>query len=99
MADKKWVKVELGNTHDFNVEPEFVGVLTGVENEVGPNKSKLYSFEKQGGEKVSIWGSAVIDSRLKSVAIGSEIKIVSKGEVENKATGRTYKDYQIFIAQ
>lgn len=63
------------------------GVLIHKEPEVGENKSWMYSIETPEGVK-SVWGSAILDSRMKLVKIGNKVKITYKGIGESKKAGR-----------
>ena len=54
------------------------GVLVYKEDNVGENKSWMYNIETKDGLK-SVWGSAVLDSRMKFVNIGNKILITYKG--------------------
>lgn len=92
----EWEKIEQAPTHDFEAEKELIGVFTGVEENVGSNNSNLYSLEKGNGERISFWGSTLLDSRMKNTQIGQEIKIVYKGKVKNEKSGRTYKNFEVF---
>ena len=83
-----WKKVEPSPAHDFEKEPEFIGVFISREEHVGPNDSNLYTFEKKGGENISIWGSTVLDTRLKNVKEGEEVKIVYKGLAKEAKRGQ-----------
>lgn len=82
-----WTKVEMSPSHDFEKEKELEGVLTGVQTDVGPNASTLYEIEKKSGGNVAVWGSTVLDSRMKNVKIGEEVKIVSTGVAKEAKRG------------
>ena len=95
MAD--WTKVEMSPSHDFEKEKELEGVLTSVQANVGPNASTLYEVEKKGGGNVAVWGSTVLDSRMKNVKIGEELKIVFKGLAQEAKRGQNRaKLYDVF---
>jgi len=94
-----WQKIEPETTSDiwdFDKNPELIGEFVGKQENVGANNSNLYTFKTETGELVSVWGSAVIDTRLKNVQEGDKIKIVYLGETRSQKTGRTYKDYEIY---
>lgn len=96
MADK-WQEVSQTETHDFSGGP-LIGVYTGNETKVGPNESNLYHFDRADGKSVAVWGSAVIDSRMSRVAIGTEAKIEYLGIKKNPKTGHEYKEYKVYTA-
>ena len=83
---------------DFAKGAYLVGVLMEKRTGVGANNSNLYVIEKKGGEKVSLWGSALIDSRLQNKEIGQEMAIVYNGKTKSDKTGREYHDYSFHFA-
>lgn len=95
-----WKKVEPGvNSETWKPEKEgdeIVGVLKDAQDEVGPNKSRVYTISTDDGT-FSVWGSTVLDNRMKNVAIGEEVKIVYKGMAKSeKRKGAEYKDWDVF---
>ena len=92
-----WKKVEMSPSHDFEKEKEVEGVLTNVQQDVGPNASTLYELEKTNGENIAIWGSTVLDSRMKNVKIGEELKIKFLGLAKESKTGQNpAKLFEVF---
>lgn len=92
-----WKKIEQSPAHDFEEKPEFIGVFTYKEENVGPNSSTLWHFEEKGGEDVAIWGSTVLDSRLKHVKEGEEVRIVFVGLAKEAKRGQNKaKLYDVF---
>ena len=92
--------VEVGNTPptvDWDKEAEFVGSFVEKREGVGKNNSNAYIFERQdGGEQVTVWGSAILDDRLTSLQAGQLTKINYLGFVKSKdASGRSYKNYTV----
>ena len=96
MAEHKWKKVETSPTWDFREDKEFEGIFVGVETEVGPNKSNLYSFKTENGIVISVWGNTILDTRFKNLEVGDWVRIVYKGKTESPKTGRTYHDFDVF---
>jgi hypothetical protein len=93
----EWRKVEMSPSHDFEKEKELEGVLTAIQTDVGPNASTLYEFEKKNGENTAVWGSTVLDSRMKNVKIGEEVKIVYAGLAKESKKGQNKaKLYDVF---
>ena len=75
------------------VGDEIEGRYVGKNEKSGNMKSPMYVLEVEG-EKVGIWGSAVIDGRFEKIAIGKMVGIEYLGEKQSKR-GNTYKDYFI----
>lgn len=93
----KWEEVKPAPTHDFAKDKEVVGRLIRVEEKVGPNESMLYTLKKVDGSQIAVWGSTVLDTRMKNVEIGEEVKIVFTGTEKSKTAGRQpYKVFTVF---
>ena len=99
-----WTKVEptsdgqqkAWSTKDWEKNKTLQGVLTGVRENVGPNQSKIWTIEEPDGNRIDIWGTAVLDIRLADIPQGSEVKIEYFGSEKNPATGRTYKKFEVW---
>lgn len=78
---------------------EIMGILTDKQEQVGPNNSMYYTVEKKDNhEVVGIWGSTALDTKMKKVHVGQEIRIVYKGKLKStKRAGATYKDFDVFF--
>ena len=96
MADN-WEKIEIGDVWDFEKEDTLIGVFVDKQEGVGPNNSMLYEIELKDGKRVSIWGSTVLDVRLKNLEVGEEIKIVYLGMAKSQhRKGAEYKNYDVW---
>ena len=81
----------------YENEGEFIeGILVNKESEVGENKSWMYSVETPEGVK-SVWGSAVLDSRMALVKIGNKVKITYKGLGEAKSGRKAPKIFKVEV--
>lgn len=70
---------------EFKNDGDFVeGFLIRKEADVGENKSWLYSIETSSNGVKSVWGSAILDTRMAFVKVGDKIKITFKGLGEAK---------------
>lgn len=95
--DKGWEEALPGGTWKPQEEgDEIVGTLVDVQSEVGVNGSMLYTLENKDGERVNVWGSAVLDPRMRGVKLNSEVKIVYKGLGEKKGGKQAPKLFQVF---
>ena len=63
------------------------GELLRVQDNVGPNASKLYSIDTPEGVK-SVWGATILDERMALVKVGDKVKITFKGLSEQKTKGK-----------
>lgn len=75
-------------------QPEISGVLKEIQEDVGPNNSRIYVLGTPEGD-VSIWSTTVLDSKLKDIPVGTFIQIEYLGQKTNEKNGRTFKDFRI----
>ena len=82
---------------EYKNDGDFIeGILVRSQKDVGINKANLYSIEIPDGMK-SVWGSAILDSRMALVKIGSKIKITYKGLAEAKAGQHAAKIFKVEV--
>ena len=95
-----WKKVEMGDAWDYkNAKKgsEVIGLFVGKEENVGENNSIVYTLESPSGEMISIWGSTVLDLRLKNIKVGEEVRIVYLGQLESeKRKGKFYHNFDVY---
>ena len=78
-------------------DDEVVGILVDVETGVGRNGSTMYTVEQSSNhETVNIWGSTVLDSRMKGIKVGEEVRIVYKGLGDKQPGKNPPKLWQVF---
>ena len=70
------------------------GILQAKVPEVGPNESTVYVILKDG-VKFGIWGSAVLDKRMRSVQPQDEVMVIYLGEAVAPKSNREYHDYKV----
>jgi len=98
--EKEWEEQKGGDLLTLGPEkPKFRGVfLDKKENQGDENNSTIYNFTMDDGSIVGFWGSTVLDTKLRRVQEGDEVKIEYVGEVESqKKKGRKYKDFKVWI--
>lgn len=71
------------------------GILQAKVSDVGPNESTVYVVEKDG-VKFGIWGSAILDNRMRSVNPKDEIMILYLGKAIAPKSQREYHDFKVF---
>ena len=95
-----WKKVEVGNTWNFKEEgegAEFIGVYVSMDEHVGENDSTVWNFRTAGGNIIGVWGSTVLDVRLKNLEVGEEVKIVYQGlKPSEKRKGKNFHDFEVY---
>ena len=81
----------------YEKDGDFVeGVLVAVQKDIGVNKSMLYSIETSEGVK-SVWGAAILDSRMSFVKNGDKVKITYKGLAEKKGGKNPAKIFKVEV--
>lgn len=81
----------------FEKDGDFIeGILVRTQDNVGVNKSMLYNIETLEGVK-SVWGAAILDSRMALVKIGDKIKITYKGLGEAKGGKNAPKIFKVEV--
>ena len=81
----------------YENDGEFIeGILVLKQVDVGDNKSMMYSIETPEGVK-NVWGSAILDSRMKLVKEGSKVKITYKGLGEAKGGHNPPKIFKVEV--
>jgi len=91
----KWEKVEMAPTWDFEESSEMIGTFIITEDKVGPNESKMHTFDVEGSI-FGVWGNTVLDDRLKQVQPGDKAKIVYVGLEKSEKSGREYKNFEVY---
>lgn len=71
------------------------GRYCGTVCKVGENESSVHIIER-GGERLGIWGSAVLDKRMDSVNLGADVMVVFQSLETSERSGREYKDFKVY---
>ena len=88
--------VKMGEAWNFEENESFEGTFIGREENVGPNNSMMYEFKSLDGKNVSVWGSTVLDTKMKHIEPGQRVKIAYLGKVKSPK-GNTYKDFAVGV--
>jgi len=95
MTEKKYEDVE-AQFWNYENKGDFVaGIYLSNQSEVGENKSMVYNLEQPDGKIISIWGSKVLDTKMKLLKISDDVKIIYLGLVKAEGKNREYKNFQI----
>lgn len=95
--------IEAGSSSDETWKPESAGdtvegkLVRKLEN-VGANSSNMYYLEQEAANSetltISVWGSAVLDTKFEEIPMQSMIKIEFLGNVKGKSP-KPYKDFKV----
>ena len=101
MAD--WKKVEPGkswNIKEAKANDSVEGLYLGKDEHVGENDSTIYHIQKPDGSVIDVWGTQVLDTRLKHLQVGEEIKIIYLGSLPSeKRKGKSYHNFEVYHRQ
>lgn len=90
----KEVGIELPSVWKPKEEGDSIeGTYIRKKENVGKNKANLYIIEKHDGEKISVWGSTVLDDKMDYVSLGNVIIITFLGNDE----GKNYHKYKVEV--
>ncbi len=85
------------STWTYEKEGDFIeGVFLNTQDNVGPNKSLMYNIETSEGIK-NVWGSAILDSRMALIKVGSKVRITYKGLGEKKGGNNPPKIFKVEV--
>ena len=90
-------EVESNTWQPENENDSIEGVLVKVEREVGINKANLYHLETSDKKNISVWGSAVLDSKMTFVKEGDILRITYLGLGEKKIGQNPAKLFKVEI--
>lgn len=92
MTDRTWPSKESPIKVGDSVEGRYIEKrVVNTQN----GSANIYVVHEDGGEKVGVWGSSVIDSKMATIAIGKMVAIEYLGEEKSKKGGRTYKNFYV----
>lgn len=73
------------------------GILVRVQENIGPNKSMLYSIDTPNDGVKSVWGATLLDQRMALVKVEQKVKITYKGLGEAKGGHSAPKIYKVEV--
>jgi len=80
----------------FEKPGDFIqGRFHGTVARVGENESNVHIIERDG-ERLGIWGSAVLDKRMSSVNLNADVMVVFQSLETSERSGREYKDFKVY---
>lgn len=97
--EEQWEEVNPMDTPVWeykNTGDEIVGYLEKIEENIGPNKSRMYTLRKEDGDFIKVWGSTLLDKRFDFISLGEKVKIVYQGKKKAQKGGREYHDFKVF---
>ena len=101
MQNKKrnWKTVETGDSYDniwdFQKEEYIEGEYKGKEENVGQNKSTIFTIKKDDGTLVKVWGHTVLADKMNKLEEGDYILIQFLGK--KKGERYDYYDFKVDV--
>lgn len=96
----EWKENTGGTWKPEKKEDSIEGLLTDIQHNIGVNNSTMYTVqEKESGENIGVWGSTVLDQRMKGISIGMDVRIVYKGLGEAKGGKQAPKLWAVFFKE
>jgi len=101
MQNKKrnWKTVETGDSYDniwdFQKEEYIEGEYKGKEENVGQNKSTIFTIKKDDGTLVKAWGHTVLADKMNKLEEGDYILIQFLGK--KKGERYDYYDFKVDV--
>jgi hypothetical protein len=91
-----WTEVERGKLWKPQRQGE---ALEGIYNGSHEAKfGKAYDIQDSNGELWTVFGSAVLDSRMANISLGSRVKIIYEGKKPSKKAGRQdFNDFKVQV--
>lgn len=84
-------------TWNFEEQGALEGTFKEMQEDVGPNKSKVYRVDLVNGESADFWGGTVLDRKMSKVieeyGPGTKVKIEYLGKEKGKRG--EYKNYSV----
>jgi hypothetical protein len=95
MTDE-WLKIEGAQVWNFHEKPEIIGKL--IRKEDG-QYTKNYIIQLDDKQEWLLYGKTVLDRKLEQVNPEQRIKIVFLGKQTSADTGRTYDNFEVYLAK
>ena len=72
------------------------GYYVGRRENVGQNDSTVYEIQLASGEKISFWGSDLLDGKFKEIPLNCEVRVSCLGKQQPKTpAGRAYLGFKV----
>ncbi len=97
-TNQQWKNVEPGTWKSDNKGDEIEGILLDKEprDEIKQLSAKYY-LSTDKFSPCLVWGSTILDSRMKYVKIGEKVRITYNGRIKNKR-GQDVKLFAVAVA-
>lgn len=91
----EWTEKKFGTEmHTFRLNEPVEGELKEIREEVGPNKSTVYTV----GDK-TFWGTNVMDTLLSDIPVGKRVRITLTDEAFKFPNGRVGRNFKVEVAK
>lgn len=95
MSEWKQVSGSNNPTWNFEENKEIEGQLKRVQENIGPNNSKMYTIIVNG-DAFGVWGATGLDRDMENVNLGDDVKIIYAGLKLNPKSNRKFKNFEVY---
>lgn len=87
------------DTWDFDEDGDLIGVFVGTERKEIKGKGRVIHTFEVAGEPVTVWGAAILDSRLSDLdpETRPDVKVVKTGDKLSTKSGRKAWEFKVFV--
>jgi hypothetical protein len=97
MAEREMEEVITGNIQQFDTAGQFInGTL--LEKRVVKGKfgdQQAYDIKCDDDQIRTVFGTAILDDKMRSIALGEYIEVVYKGKIKARNSATEYKDFVV----
>lgn len=87
-----------GDVHKMEEGQKITGWLIEVLHDQGmKGNSTIITLEKEDGNRVSVWGSTVLDDKIASCTPGDFVQIEHLGKKKNKSGTNEFNDFRLLV--
>ena len=101
MTMKKWKDERIPNwnnkdNEEFKKGAVLEGTYTGEKKEIQTKKgtSMLFTVNVKGGDKITVWGTKLLDSFFSQITAGTQFKLTYQGKKPSQS-GNDYHDFEV----
>lgn len=84
---------------DFDESGDLVGTYTGSQEVSTKHGERALHHFDVDGQEVTLWGAAILNSRLEDVEPGSRVKVVLTGNKIPTKRGKPATEFKVFVAK
>lgn len=84
---------------DFEEQGDLIGTFTGSKGVTTKHGDRVLHHFDVDGQEVTVWGAAILNSRLEDIDPGSRVKVVLTGNFIPTKRGKPATEYKVYVAR